>query len=550
MITPRAEITGRRGYWLLDLDLGGRVLRFSTLPLTVARSDGQELSYAEGLSELTVSAVSVDGQEISAAVDIAGDVNWSTLVSQGVTLSRRAATLRRWYEGQVFERARVIVDGLTFDPVYGAADEPFSVTISQRRVATAGKLPASAAAVSADTWPVTGGYTRNEAIGDAAYPLIIGYPGITESAAGALPATPALLAEGNFVSAISPSTLIVAGHPIEASEVELWSLKELDASTGLTRHDVFSITEKADALGRVCSVIAIDGTAAPNFSTERVKQHYYTGISTNGVAVSGGIANAAYSGPLRGAGEVLIWALSNYSDMKLDTGRMEAQRQYLDRIKIDTFINQRVSAWDWVSANILALLPVSEVEGSDGLYFQFWRWDASAVDAVAHLDADRLEIERLSRVEALDQDILNEIEIRYQPVCNSSSEYHASRVISGAVADGDRVLVDYGCKLSQQAANYGIRPATIDAPVLWDTASAVQILQWKAAQYALPKRIIRYSAAAETESLEVGQVVTLTDSEISLAAAPCLIREINITPTGCELLLIVLDNPVISKVYT
>lgn len=536
MITPHSAITGRRGYWLLDIDLGGRVLRFSTLPVTVSSSSGQLIEYNEGLSDLSLSAVSVDGQEISAAVEISSGIDWSSLVSGGVTLSRRAATLRRWYEGQTHESARVIISGLTFDPVYGAVDEALSVTISQRRLETTRILPAASKSVSSDTWPITAGFDRNAELDGAVYPLIIGYPGITNTVAAPLPAVPALLAE------LQPHThagkVIVADGAIAGSEVQLHSLLE---SVSATR----TVQETDDKLGQKVSYVDFSGLG---WSTDRAAQQYYTSVSSSGTSDSGGVNNLDYSGPLRGAGEILLWALRNYSEIKLDLGRMEAQQLYLNAVKIDTFINRRCNVWEWLSRSVLPLLPVSEVESSDGLYFQFWRWDATAEDSVASLSVERHELSRLSRVETLQQDILNEIEIQYQPVCNSQGEYHASKVITGSVSEGDsRVLVDYSCKLSQQPGNYGVRSSTIEAPVLWDDASATRVLRWYAAQHALPKRVIRYAGPPELEALDVGQVVTLSDSAVNVSDAVCLIRDLNITPNGCEVLLILLDNPIISR---
>lgn len=551
MIPARSQIVGKRGYWLLDLDVNGHVYRYATAPVVVNKSDGTTLFYREGLSDLSVSPTVLKGQEVSAAVELTTDVNWSQLVERGGTLVRRSAQLRRWFAGQLFEDARVVVNGLTFDPVYGAIYDPLSLTIAQRRREFTRPLPAAAASVSSETFPITGSFGLNVDMDGAVYPVLIGYPGITATQSAPQPAMPVVIAEGDFVSAIEPATLLVADGHIDATELQLWSLDEVDSTSGLTKSDVFTVNKTYDLLNRPISTISISGTSAPTFSTERLKQKYYTSISTNGTSTGGGLPNLTHSAPLRAAGDVMEHMLSTYSELPLDRGRMAAQRPYLNQVLIDTYINSRVNAWEWLSRSVLPLLPVSEVETSEGIYFQFWRWDATTVDAVAHFDAQLLQLERTSRVETLSQSIVNEFEIRYQPSCTSTSEYHASKVVTGEDDPADsRVVVDYLCKLSQQVNNYGIRAEQVDAFAVWDTASAVRIGKWKAAQFALPKRMIRYSASSSLEAFEIGDIVTLSDSELSLSNTLCLIRELVITATGCNLLLILLDNPVLDSRLT
>jgi len=109
----------------------------------------------------------------------------------------------------------------------------------------------------------------------------------------------------------------------------------------------------------------------------------------------------------------------------------------------------------------------------------------------------------------------------------------------------DRVLGSYLCKVSQQPNYFGIRPAPpIQSDVIWESASAVNVLQWQVSRNALPKRVVQYEAPNHWEWLPLGSVVVVTDSEVSLTSRLALLTDYTYGAGSLLLELTLLDHPV------
>ena len=192
-MASRRELIGSEGHWLIEVNVGGRVLRFATAPLEIATETGGTLVYREGLSDFSQGTSSEGSTDFSMAVSIISDEAWSSIVGQFATLERAPARVRRWFDGQTIERARVVIEGFVSGFAYGEQDEPVQFSVV-RRIRTFSRLiPSPGMVVDETTWPVRGGFFTDEKILGVAYPVIFGTPG---NLAGAIqPATERLLVE-------------------------------------------------------------------------------------------------------------------------------------------------------------------------------------------------------------------------------------------------------------------------------------------------------------------------------------------------------------------
>ena len=78
-----------------------------------------------------------------------------------------------------------------------------------------------------------------------------------------------------------------------------------------------------------------------------------------------------------------------------------------------------------------------------------------------------------------------------------------------------------------------------------DDGTAHLIASWKVLSQCFPRRKIAYDADASWCWLDVGDVVTLTDSELSIATKPALVLESSVTLGGrVALVLLVLDDSI------
>lgn len=512
-----AEVRGKWGAWLLDVTIGGQTFRFSDRAVSVSDTDGNPVAYQPGLEPVSWSLAKA-GPEASIGLTVSSDHDWAKMAAAGISLERCSGVLRRWFPGQSLEAARIVLRGITQRVEYGPRLEPLTFSLATLPVEQSDILPPPQAVVSSETFPVILS-EFDEKIEGASYPVIIGAPGDAGGSADGLMATPGLLVD--YTAANANSRVLIAGHAVQASTVTLY-----DATDGGIVKESRTVQLVPDGLGRQVSVVDFSGAA---ILSEDVGRKWYVGWNaTNGglVGFDGGI--------LRGAGDVIWYFLTRYTRIPVDVGRMRAETSRLNRYKIDTYINRSVDAWTWLQQEVIPLLPVLQRETSQGLFFQFIKWDADSTDAVAEIDADTARLDRVGSVKLSGSEIHNEVTVSFAPFA-TSQRYRKRKIVTadygktsidGQTTTDARVTGSRAAQLSQRL--YGVRPLEIQTSAVWDEETAGRIALDKVAQYALPKRAISYEGGSELEGYDVGSIVLLTDSEIYVDRAVALITDIRI----------------------
>ncbi len=538
-ITP-AETLGRDGVWLVDLTFGGQVFRFGTRAAEVADDGGDVLIYQAGLADFDFD-FSDSGIDLTIGIEIVSDIDWAALFASGVQLERAAGVLRRWFEDQTLDRARIIVRGIVVDVEYGAVGEAFELSIESAPFEQSDTLPPVTQTVGPDTWPVDRDFFDLKIEG-AQYPIVIGFPGTLNDGFGAA-AVPVLAVDMQITGASRRySKILIAGHAVHASSVGLWDLTDTPASSLRPIEP-----PAADLLGQGMTHVNFGG-AGPDFPPLADRSWYASFDVQNG----GGLFDETRQDPLRGVGEVLRYFLRNHTRIPIDVGRMQSQDGRLNLYRVDTFINAAINIWDWLQTTVIPLVPVISVQTSRGLYWRFLDWDARPVDAVRDLSADDGQLDRTSSVRTLGDPIYNEITVEYAPFATSAK--FRKRVIVTAqrgqltyrppgVIEDARIVENLRCRRSQ--LQFGIKPYTFKAPAVWDDATANLIARDLANRHALPHRRISYVGGPELESLEIGAVVTLTDSELAIPKQPALVFEVTVGDgREVEVDLVLIDSPI------
>lgn len=530
-----SQIAGQQGQWLLELDLGGELLRVSTSAAEITTQAGAVVRYAGGLSDL---AVAWDGQTDSIGLQLSSPVHdWCKLQAQGQSLERCPGVLRRWYPGLALEQARVVLRGITGAVSTGYLADPGQLSLELRRAVAdlGGTLPAAQNVVDATTWPVRPAYPQDSGINGAYYPVVIGRPG---NADGGGQATPGLLVEG---LAHPSSRLLVAGHKVAASTVTAW-----DMSSSPPQYELRTVQEVADKLGQVVSYVDFQAASAGFTADEGIK--WWIGWQELG--------GLEYRGQeLRGLGQVLEWAATEHSGAVVDVGRMRAQAAQLDPLKVDACINSPVNALDWVRGELASVYPIREIAGEQGLYWARVRYDYTAQDAVASLSAARGEIRSAGPLASRDLDLANEITVQFCPSM-MSGRYRRRVVITGATRAKEigpgaeaQVLGSLRCQLSQ--SRWGVRSSTITCPTVDDPSTAARIAQHLAALHATPKRWGVWIGGPELEALPLLGCVAITDPQKHLEAALGVIERIEPTAAGeVEIEITLLDDPIRQELAT
>jgi len=487
---------------LFELDWAGTVYRLARERIE-ATIDGEALIYEGGLEispafEEAIDLFSVGLEERSADVTLhmseLADV--PDLVSRGHDLGSASGRLLLWIDGETV--ARTLIEGEIRDPSYGNSDEPIVLTLEEAPWLDRLSIPGPLSFVSAATW-----LNRDEDLDGERYPVILGSPG-----GGSLAGSVAL-----HVSTTPGNRYLIAEGEIASASVTL----ENKANGNTVSLPTVPFT---DSRGNYVTIVddAADGLAVTVGDAIFVR---WSGLGAPGV---------------RTAGDAIEYLLAR-SGLRVDYGRTQAARDLLSEYLIDAYIQaspgSQISAWDWLSEHILPILPVSIRTGPDGVYPLVWRHHAGRSDAAADLNTARGDCDRASAINYTSRDkVYQEIEVLYRRDELAGAQ-DGRAVLTGdpesAAADSDASMNQY---LRESFERYAgsrsdrVSRRSITTSVISDDSTAQNVLSWLALRYAHQRRRITYDCDTRYGHLEPGDLVTVTDAEISWADVPCLIDSI------------------------
>jgi len=534
-----SEVIGRPFHWLLDLNLGGQVIRLSDQELDVTLTDkvgdAHTWRYYGGLEfdeqvEDPVALLSdmPDSRSISMTLHLSPQWKISEFVEQGVVLGSATGVLRFWPEGST--RAMTVLVGMFRDPTFDTDDTPLIGTLEEDPSNDRSLYPSQDARVMLgdpySRWGATWGSPVKGVIGEY-YPDIFGSPGQQDPQ---IAGSPALVVHD---ATVFPAVAwwLVAGHPVIATSVRI-----INASQ--ENYQVMPVYQERDGLGRLVSVakwslplpigwgVDDDYWAEWEVSTATPVRQY--GMYADDVSLPEG---------RRGAGDILQYVLRQ-SGLRWDEGRVAALTQRLNGFRLDTYLmadaDNRISPWEWIQDALLPILPISPRIGPGGLHFVFWDYTAVADDAIASIvcvegvvGGAAANAVRVSEVETTPiDDVVHTWDISYM-VDADTGDPGAVFTMSGdpAVLDsgGEGIIPDLHLIRGVQAYEQPVSETfTIDT--VRDHATATVIGQWKARSQAVQYYEVSYLVDAEIAvGLEAGDVVTITDEGRGWSSKPCLV---------------------------
>lgn len=544
------ELLEARVYWLLDLDYAGMTLRLSDAEVDVTTADGELLHYSGVLEELSVDEgidflSDASSSPATAAITAILPCDLALLVSQGHDLSRATGTLARWVEGTTWEARRVLVAGQVIDPEHGSSDEPTSFSLEAAPWLDTQLVPSPDQAVIGANWDDALILSLSAGELGLSYPVVIGRPGpvpTTLVSGGKMSGSQGIYVDhrkGTHAGNTTNVTLLIAGHHVSAERVwartqtySTWTEFKCINTYDQNRHpiavlpwwytsdreDVYTYDAAGSYTWSPASPASLGDASIP------VAFLPADGADPDGMyicwqddtdATAGGLMLGGVT--IREAGDVLEYLLG-LSGAPIDHGRFQAAKAALSAFKLDFTIDAAVTPWDFISANILPLLPISIVSGPDGLYPIVWRYEATADDAVCHLDtaSDPL-VERASNVSYDSSQIANDWTLNY-----------ALSIRTGAYAGNLRVAALYDsisepslyARLSQSRYRRAdgtplVAPRTIESPVIYAESTARAVLGWMSRAYAFSRRRVEYLVPEAAYGwLERGQVLTITDESL------------------------------------
>lgn len=510
----RSELVDAEVNWLVTIRYAGRDFRFSTRPLSVTNDDGDTLAFEGGLPEVQVeqvlAAISDAPELLSVSLDLVFPVDVAELVAQGHDLSAATGEVALHVEGTVWEDRYVLLDGKVTNPLYGAEDEEVSFSVVEMPYEDGAIWPDAGALVTRFTWP-----DHHPDHEGRVYPTVGGAPGryrATDGTTETVPGSPALIVEWTGTAS---DKWLIAGHEVAASTVTVFGG---DDSASV------SVTHEADGKGRTVAVVDVSGES----TAIRQATDVWVGWPS-----AGGLLQDHGTDGMEGAGDTLLWWLRR-SSLRIDEGAIQGMRETLNAYTLGWYTDEPVTPWEWVQDNLLPILPLWLRSGLDGLYPVLWRWRAGPEDAVEHIEAGPGVVRpEGARVEYIRQpsDIRNEIRLSWA-VRPDEDNYLRETVIT---PDPDPLdpeqFTNVTCRASYH--RYGeVRVQTLETDVVYDEDTATRILFWKVAALGFAQREVSYEVGQEFGWLELGQPITLTDTDLHLDEHPGLVAEMTANDTG------------------
>jgi hypothetical protein len=521
---------------LLDLHYAGQVYRVASEPIDVVDSAGRSLSYAGGLLPVdvaeTLGRLSIDAAAPTATVRCILPIDVAAYRRAGHDLTRATATL--WMVPCPAGEARLsipmvlaadrwpLLTGSIRRPTYAIPDAPpgaVEFTLSAAPWTTSAPIVPADARITSATWP---GASR-EAFGKR-YPRIIGAPGgfSTGGAATDAAGSPAYCIQRS--GAGDAEILLVAGHTVAAGLIGI-----IDPSGNVYSQTPTSTT---DAQGRQIAYVNITGAAAP---FDLTATEYWVSWGDDAQFPTDAV-------------DVLVWALS-LTGQPADVPSFEALKGRVPSVKIATYINDDSTPWEWVQANVLPLLPVTVRRGPDGLYPVVYDSAVRGSAARAHVQAsdspdyggagDWVAVSGVTvQTEPEDLDAATVVRYAYDgqrggplgavAVDSQRGSWYSraaairrGRDISGyPVPAGTTVRVGDGSPDTSPTSALH----ELELKAVWNAASAGAVGLWRARAYSLALATRTYEAPWYWGWLQVGDIVTLTDSSIGMASQICTIN--------------------------
>ena len=517
--------------FLLEITYAGRAYRYASRDVHIEMQDGTFTYWEGGLEVDWTSAIdlfneSVDFVSIPFELIFPDDV--AELVSKGHDLFQAVGELSMWVEGRKYVERLRLLTGELIDPEYGAKNEPVAFSLQQQGFEDTALAPSATEVYTKDN--LGAGNIFNDDLLGSYYPIVIGHPGSedvnTSPATNQSAGSPAYYLDSGGVA-----THIIAGHHVEATKV---TLRNVTANTSISA----DVTNGVDLTGQPIAYCAPTGAFTIALNDELRVTWNDGGFP---FAVTGGLKNTEGPGALRGAGDVILYFLGR-STITWDRPKWNSIRDYLNQnFKIDAYIDEAVSPYEWLRDNIFPILPLSIVYGVDGLKPILWRYDATPHDAVENLISGAA-CSRNGSVLYEKQDLANEIRLQYALEASSSGTYTRTLTITGE----ERPTTSGVFSNTYSRASYnrfGSKQLEIATDVVYTESTAGSILNWMIRAKALPYRVIEYSLEIRYAHLEPGDIVTITDSELFLTNQLALIRGITWAQNRITATLALIENP-------
>ena len=555
----RSDIIEGEVCFLLDIYYYGTPYRFSTIPISIEDlAENQLIPYRGGLSDPTVNLqsqrVGVDLEANTISLELVfEEVDWISEWKRGRSLNDSSCELSMVIvvEGKtsftVQDRIGIfkgrVLDAIFGDPNAQKGNISFSIenTLNIRDI----KLVGSKSIIREEEFAI-GIIPQSKG---KVVPFVFGNLGIasletidgTITIESQIPTTPAYQAGGT--ATLKTQYFLIAYHEVIGGKIRIYD--------GAGGNMVNTSRQLVDSRGFVYSYVPYylpvgspEGTNIEDNGFQVSSPELSFGYFASWGESDGAHPNTYGDGALTSAVDLSLYILE-LSGLDYDLGAWRGLEGVLNRYQFAGYVNDlEVSALDWAQNNIWELLPIEITNGSKGIKPTLNLYMYSQTIEPTHYLYDSGEVEIISGLTPLEQDIYNRIMVRFG-LEGSSGNYRSKVIIDPEVGE------DIGLTFSDTLAaisfsRYGLRELIIEAPFVWDLETAVRIARDKVRNHALPAYAIEISAATKYGYLDLGDIVSLTSERIGYDNHKCQIMSKSWSNNRWRFILQLEDNPLVN----
>lgn len=539
--------------FIAEVNLYGTVHRFSSFPIELNNAAGGQTFYNGKLSDpdfnqqlMEIGQIKISSNTMSMALVFPFNVAKKQMLGIGIenaAVTLYFVTIKRKKPEQTQEQRIAFFKGIIKDPIYGhpngnegyvefSIENEIFVNDTSLLRALNGDLTLFdnfqysqqfflGGGPIEDIVDTSGLMLANDYHQGKTVPAVIGSPGQTDRIDGTsinYPATPAYVAAVDFFVGPNPNVfVIIAGHPVEATSVTMQD----NRGNVLTNRTVFNgVGQK----GEVFAYTFFDNTVI-DFDPNNNSNQYFARWVNGGGAVS-----PFSGGALQGGGDIITWALES---LRIDYDReaFAAVRPVLNTYIFAGYINDiSIQIYEFLQKYIIPFLPVTLSNGARGIYPVIDHRNTELfINARTDIVAGPL-FERITPVSPRDTEIVNDLVVQYASgfAYTTQNNNLLTRSVEGNEYKGivqikaERLesvsapyeIVSPYCIISQQ--RYGVQSSVIALDYVHDRNTAIKIGLDYIRRKSLPEKTCTYRAAFQYGYLMIGDIINLTDSDISL----------------------------------
>lgn len=525
-----SDLRGRDICFLLDIEYGGAIFRFSTFPINIEDlAENTTIQYNGGLSDpdinLQTQIVGFNPEQNKLSLElIFNNINWVTEWTKGRVLDNAVCNLSmitvRDNKTPFSMQTRIgLFSGRATGAIFGTPDRPIghvAFTIENNLVVTDRKIIQEFQYLDISEFP-----RRDEKVQGKIIPLVFGKPGPYPVPIDSdsfdffdtIRATPAYPIDSQTLYVI----YIVAYSLIEATQLRIWD------NTG--GNFVNPVQAAIDSNGEFFSYVQYN-VAGSNvednsfFPAGDDDQEFWVQWSE----FSGAIPNPYGQGYLEGAGDICIYALEK-SGLKYDYAAWAGVRLYLNKYKFAGYINDTEATWfQWLQDSIIEYLPIEIVNTGNGLKPVINLYFASDEINPSHYVSDNGDFQIITGLQPLDVDIVNKISIYYSWDGFGKKYDSVLRLRSDMDPRLNYIANSIPSQLGKiSLEQYGLKEVVYEIPHLYDLGTALKIAHDKMRLLAMGALAVEVSAAPKFGYFDLGDILSLSSDHLGFTNYKCQI---------------------------